>query len=69
MALEHRELPVMGVQFHPEALLTEYGYPLLANFLRLAGIDSETDSQQLAADEYRPSRQTLPPVPCGPITF
>ena len=33
MALRHRELAVMGVQFHPEAVLTEAGHALLANFL------------------------------------
>jgi anthranilate synthase/aminodeoxychorismate synthase-like glutamine amidotransferase len=33
MALEHRELPVWGVQFHPESILTADGKKLLANFL------------------------------------
>jgi anthranilate synthase component 2 len=33
MGLRHRELPVEGVQFHPEAILTEAGHDLLANFL------------------------------------
>lgn len=36
MALRLRERPVWGVQFHPEALLTEHGHALLANFLALA---------------------------------
>lgn len=36
MGLEHSELPVWGVQFHPEAILTQHGRDLLANFLRLA---------------------------------
>ena len=33
MGVRHRELPVEGVQFHPEAILTEHGKRLLANFL------------------------------------
>ena len=33
MALAHRRHPVVGVQFHPEAVLTEHGYDLLRNFL------------------------------------
>ena len=37
MALRHRELPVEGVQFHPESVLTEGGYRLLANWLAECG--------------------------------
>jgi anthranilate synthase/aminodeoxychorismate synthase-like glutamine amidotransferase len=33
MGLRHRELPMEGVQFHPEALLTEHGHRMLQNFL------------------------------------
>jgi para-aminobenzoate synthetase component II len=35
MALRHRELPIEGVQFHPESILTEHGKHMLANFLNL----------------------------------
>ena len=38
MGMHHRELPLHGVQFHPESIATEHGHDLLANFLRLAGI-------------------------------
>ncbi len=35
MGVRHRELPVYGVQFHPESILTEHGHALLKNFLNL----------------------------------
>jgi anthranilate synthase component 2 len=38
MGLAHRELPLMGVQFHPESIATEHGHRLLANFLDIAGV-------------------------------
>ena len=34
MGLCHRQYPLAGVQFHPEAILTEHGHALLANFLQ-----------------------------------
>ena len=37
MGLQHRELPVYGVQFHPESIASEHGHALLGNFLRLSG--------------------------------
>ena len=37
MALQHRELPLSGVQFHPESVLTEGGHRLLANWLAACG--------------------------------
>ena len=33
MAIEHNTLPIFGVQFHPESLLTEFGHRILNNFL------------------------------------
>ena len=36
MALRHRELPIEGVQFHPESVLTTHGKTLISNFLNLA---------------------------------
>ncbi|NIA67316.1 aminodeoxychorismate/anthranilate synthase component II [Pelagibius litoralis] len=36
MGLQHRELPLHGVQFHPESIASEHGHALLGNFLTLA---------------------------------
>lgn len=35
--VRHRDFNVEGVQFHPESILTEHGYDMLANFLRFEG--------------------------------
>lgn len=41
MAIEHTSMPVFGVQFHPESILTEDGYQLLTNFLDAAGLQTK----------------------------
>jgi len=41
MGFRHATLPIHGVQFHPESIATEHGHALLANFMRLAGIDAK----------------------------
>ena len=38
MGFRHRELPIHGVQFHPESIATEHGHALLSNFLQMCGI-------------------------------
>jgi para-aminobenzoate synthetase component 2 len=39
MAMRHRELPVEGVQFHPESVLTDGGHRMLANWLAVCGFE------------------------------
>ncbi len=39
MGFYHKDLPIHGVQFHPESIATEHGHALLANFLKLCGIN------------------------------
>ncbi|GAA0279510.1 aminodeoxychorismate/anthranilate synthase component II [Alteraurantiacibacter aestuarii] len=39
MGFRHKDLPIHGVQFHPESIATEHGHALLANFLRICGIE------------------------------
>ena len=41
MGVQHKTRPIHGVQFHPESIATEGGHQLLANFLELAGIESQ----------------------------
>ena len=39
MGFAHADLPIHSVQFHPESIATEHGHAMLANFLRIAGIE------------------------------
>ncbi len=42
MGMQHRKLPIFGVQFHPESIATECGHALLKNFLIRARVLAET---------------------------
>jgi anthranilate synthase component II len=69
MAVEHATAPLFGLQFHPEAALSEHGFAMLANFLRIAGCSVSADVNQLAASENR--SPVAPPYapPTKPLTF
>jgi anthranilate synthase/aminodeoxychorismate synthase-like glutamine amidotransferase len=41
MAIQHGTLPLVGLQFHPESVLTNSGLVMLSNFLKLAGLSSQ----------------------------
>ncbi len=69
MALRHRTQPVFGLQFHPEAILTECGFELLRNFLQLAGLPVLSVDKQLAATELRRPALLHPQLPEQPVTF
>ncbi len=49
MGLAHKELPIMGVQFHPESIASDHGHALLRNFLTIARGDPLPLSAERAA--------------------
>lgn len=69
MALEDASRRAFGVQFHPEAVLTEFGYQILANFLRIADCRVTVDLAALAASEYRMPETIEYAAPATPVTF
>lgn len=69
MSFEHRRFPVYGVQFHPESILTECGYDLLANFLDLASLRNRTAAPSFAAAELSEPLARPVMVPNRPVTF
>lgn len=67
MAIAHRRWPVIGVQFHPESILTDRGYELLAGFLRLAGLPTPAALPTIESERPLPIRE--PALPDRPVTF
>jgi para-aminobenzoate synthetase component 2 len=57
MAMRHRELPVEGVQFHPESVLTEGGHTMLANWLATCGLPSALEKAPALAAEVESRRR------------
>ena len=68
MAVQHRELQVFGVQFHPESILTNMGFPLLSNFLTLACLDAPVPAP-LFSSELRASAPRPLQMPKRPVAF
>jgi para-aminobenzoate synthetase component 2 len=60
MALRHRELPIEGVQFHPESVLTEGGHRMLATWLESCGLTPDPALVEAAAASARRLSAALP---------
>jgi anthranilate synthase component II len=67
MGIAHRTWPVVGVQFHPESILTDHGYEMLAGFLRLAGLSP--GGRLPTIEEERPRPRPASSLPNRPVTF
>ncbi len=58
MAMRHRSLPIEGVQFHPESVLTQGGHLLLANWLADCGLPAARERAPALAAEVEERRRT-----------
>jgi anthranilate synthase/aminodeoxychorismate synthase-like glutamine amidotransferase len=68
MGIQHAAAPLVGLQFHPESILTNCGYRMLANFLRMAGHPVPAELPSLADEESSPPT-TEWNYPNQPLTF
>ena len=59
MGVRHTELPIHGVQFHPESILTEGGHRMLANWLSDCGQDLDDELVQRLEREVFDSLATV----------
>ena len=60
MGMRHRDAPLEGVQFHPESVLTQGGYRLLANWLERCGSSEAVARSEKLAEVSESVRQSLP---------
>jgi GMP synthase-like glutamine amidotransferase len=67
MALRHRRLPVVGLQFHPESILTDAGYAVLAAFLQLAGLTVPSPLPEIESELRQDARPAIR-TPQQPMT-
>lgn len=56
MAVEHKSLPIVGLQFHPESILTKSGYQLLENFFQIARLSRDDHSAAKSISELDATR-------------
>ena len=61
MAIRHRDLPLHGVQFHPESVLTQGGHLMLGNWLALCGMPEARDTAPRLAIEVEQLRLAAQP--------
>ncbi len=60
MGIRHRSAPLEGVQFHPESVLTQHGYRLLANWLARCGSDVAVARAEALVEVSEAIRRSLP---------
>lgn len=68
MGLKHTHYPIVGIQFHPESVLTNDGFRILAQFLKLAGIEVEVEIP-LVSEECVGGESRSFETPDRPVTF
>lgn len=68
MAVQHRNEPTIGLQFHPESILTECGYSILENFLRMGGFTMQPNAPDFRHELFRIPQPDVSP-PKTPVTF